>query len=219
LGESITKAEHIHHVREGKLSDHSIVIADLSMSDDESDDELDHVELAELAALLRERNAVDARLGRILDRPVNTGSIGEWIAARIFDLELETAANVAGYDGHFTTGAMAGQTVNVKAYTRHEQMLDINPSAPVDYYLVLTGPKGAPVSSRGTLRPFCIEAAYLFDAHRLHSELGERGVKIGIATSVLAMQWDAAEIYPRSQNPLLIVNETQRRQVKLFACD
>ena len=34
---------------------------------------------------------------------MNTGSIGEWIAARIFDIELETAANVAGYDGHFTT--------------------------------------------------------------------------------------------------------------------
>jgi hypothetical protein len=26
------------------------------------------------------------------------------------------------------------------------------------------------VSSRGTLRPFCISAAYLFDAHRLHAE-------------------------------------------------
>jgi hypothetical protein len=52
------------------------------------------------------------------------------------------------------------------------------------------------VSSRGTLRPFCISAAYLFDAHRLHAELEERGVKIGIATSVLAAQWAAAELYP-----------------------
>ena len=37
----------------------------------------DDVEIAELAALLGERNAVDARIGRILGRPVNTGSIGE----------------------------------------------------------------------------------------------------------------------------------------------
>jgi hypothetical protein len=42
------------------------------------------VELAELATLLHERNALDARLGRLLNRPVNTGHIGEWIAARIF---------------------------------------------------------------------------------------------------------------------------------------
>lgn len=96
-------------------------------------DEREDVELAELAALLRERNALDARLGRLLSRPVNTGSIGEWIAARIFDIELEAAANVAGYDGHFNAGALAGRTVNVKAYTKREGILDINPNAPLDY--------------------------------------------------------------------------------------
>jgi hypothetical protein len=182
-------------------------------------DQREDAELAELAALLRERNALDARLGRLLDRPVNTGSIGEWIAARIFDIELEAAANVAGYDGHFTTGVLAGRTVNVKAYTRHESILDINPSAPLDYYLVFTGPKGAPASSRGTLRPFCIDAVFLFDADRLHGELGERGVKIGIATSVLGAQWEPAEIYPRANNPQLVVSDAQRRQLEMFACD
>jgi hypothetical protein len=39
-------------------------IEDCGLIDDRED-----VELAELAALLRERNAVDARLGRLLDRP------------------------------------------------------------------------------------------------------------------------------------------------------
>jgi hypothetical protein len=117
-------------------------------------DEREDAELAELAALLRERNVLDARLGRLLDWPLDTGSIGEWIGARIFDIELEAAANVAGYDGHFTTGVLAGRTVNVKAYARRESMLDINPSAPLDYYLVFTGLRGAPASSRGTLRPF-----------------------------------------------------------------
>jgi len=177
-------------------------------------DKREDVEVADLAALLRERNALDARLGRLLGRPVNTGSIGEWIAARIFDIELETVANVAGYDGKFTTGALAGRTVNVKAYTRHEGMLDITPNAQLDNYLVFTGPKGAPVSSRGTLRPLCIDAAFLFDAHHLHAELGERGVKIGVATSMLTAQWEAAEIYPHSNNPLLIVSDAQRRQSK-----
>jgi hypothetical protein len=182
-------------------------------------DEREDAELAELAALLRERNALDTRLGRLLNRPVNTGSIGEWIAARIFDVELESAANVAGYDGHFTTGALAGRTVNAKMYTKQEWMLDINPNTPLDYYLVFTGPKGAPVSSRGTLRPFCIDAVFLFDAHRLHGELGERGVKIGVATSVRVAQWNQAQIYPDANNSLLLVSERQRSQLEMFACD
>jgi hypothetical protein len=178
------------------------------------------LELAELGALLRERNALDARLGRLVDRPASPGHIGEWIAARIFDIELEAAANAAGYDGHFTTGELAGRTVNVKTYGKREGMLAINPDAPLDYYLVFTGPKAAKealISTRGTLRPFCIDAVYLFDAHRLHTELQERGVKFGVATSVRTVHWDEAEIYPRSNNPLLIVSEAQRRQLELFA--
>ena len=139
-------------------------------------------------------NGLDARIGRLRDRPVNTGSIGEWIAARIFDIELQTAANTAGYDGRFTTGG-AGRAVNIKAYTKHEGMLDINSNAPLDYYLVLTGAPSALASSRGTLRPFCIQTVLLFDAHRRHVELQYRGVKIGIATSVRKAQWEPAELF------------------------
>lgn len=183
-------------------------------------DDREEVELAELAALLRERNALDARLGRLLNRPVNTGHIGEWIAARIFDVELENAANAAGYDGRFTTGdALAGRSVNVKAYTKHEAILDINLSAPLDYYLVFTGRKAAGGSSRGTIRPFCIDAVFLFDAARLHNELKGRGVKIGVATGVRRVQWEAAEIYPRPHNGDLVVTDWQRRQLEMFACD
>ena len=182
-------------------------------------DDCDDTELAELGALLRERNALDARIGRLLDRPVNTGSIGEWIAARIFRIELETAANTAGYDGRFTTGGLADRTVNIKAYTKHEGMLDINPNAPLDYYLILTGSPSALASSRGSLRPFCIQSVFLLDAHRLHIELQERGVKIGIATSVRKAQWEAAEVFPRPNNPLLVLTDAQRRQLEIFACD
>lgn len=181
--------------------------------------EREETELAELAALLRQRNALDARIGLVLNRPVNTGSIGEWIAARIFDIKLEAAANTAGYDGRFMTGAIAGRTVNVKAYTKQENILDINPNAPLDYYLVMTGTKGAPASSRGTLRPFCIDAVFLFDAHRLHDELAERGAKIGIATSVLSAQWVQAQIFPTANNSLLVLSESQRSQLEMFACD
>lgn len=89
-------------------------------------------------------------------------------------------------------------------------------AAPPDYYLVFTGPKSAAVSSRGTLRPFCIDAVYLFDARRLRIELGERGVKFSEATSVRGAYWDEAELYPRSNNPLLVVTEAQRRQLAMF---
>ena len=182
-------------------------------------DDREDVELAELAALLRERNALDARLGRLLNRPANTGHIGEWVAARVFNIKLENAANAAGYDGRFTTGdALNGRSVNVKAYPKHEAILDINLSAPLDYYLVFTGRRAAGGSSRGALRPFCIDAVFLFDAVRLHDELKERGVKIGVATGVRKVQWEAAEIYPRPNNGDLVVTDWQRRQLEMFAC-
>ena len=98
-------------------------------------------------------------------------------------------------------------------------MLDLNPNAPLDYYLVLTGAPSALASSRGTLRPFCIQTVFLFDAHRLHVELHDRGVKIGIATSVRKAQWEPAEVFPRSNNPLLVLTQAQHRQLEIFACD
>jgi hypothetical protein len=180
-------------------------------------DEREDVELAELAALLRERNALDARLGRLLDRPASTGHIGEWIAARVFQIALASAANASGYDGHFTTGRLAGRTVNVKTYGKREGLLDMKSTAPLDYYLVFTGPKAVAMSSRGTLRPFCIDAVYLFDAHRLRVELSERGVKFSEATSVRAVHWDEAEVYPRPNNPLLMVSDAQRHQLAMFS--
>jgi hypothetical protein len=74
-------------------------------------------------------------------------------------------------------------TASAQHALKREGILDINPHAPRDYYLVFTGPKprkGALISTRGSLRPFCIDAVYLFDAHRLHAELQERGVKVGL---------------------------------------
>lgn len=60
---------------------------------------------------------------------------------------------------------------------------------------------------------------HVFDAERLHAELRERGVKIGVATSVRAALWDAAETYPRTNNVALIVDEARRSQLAMFASD
>jgi hypothetical protein len=117
--------------------------------------------LARAAALLRERNAIDAELARLIQRPMTSGHLGEWIAAQIFDIKLEASAVAAGIDGRFRSGLLQGRTVNIKWYLKREGLLDTTESAVLDYYLVLTGPPSVAVSSRGTTRPWCIEALFL----------------------------------------------------------
>jgi hypothetical protein len=65
------------------------------------------------------------------------------------------------------------------------------------------------MSSRGGTRPWCIESVYLFDAKQVLTALSVRGVRTGIASSVRNTQWDAAEIYPRLNNPLITVEPKQ----------
>jgi len=86
----------------------------------------------------------------------------------------------------------------------------------LDYYLVLTGPPSGAVSSREAVRPWCIEAVFLFDARQLRAEEAERGVKRGIASSVLKRQWAAAEIYPAASNSLLKITPYQAGMLRLF---
>lgn len=173
--------------------------------------------LARAASLLRERNAIDAELARLIQRPMTSGHLGEWIAAQVFDIELEVSAVAAGIDGHFRSGPLQGRTVNVKWYLKREGLLDTTESDALDYYLVLTGPPSAAASSRGTTRPWRIDSAFLFDARQLRSEQTIRGVKRGTASSVTKQQWTAAEIYPLPTNPQLTVTPRQTGQLKLFA--
>jgi len=178
---------------------------------------VDEGSLAQAASLLRERNAIDAELARLIQRPMTSGHLGEWIAAQVFDVELEASAVAAGIDGHFRSGPLQGRTVNVKWYLKREGLLDTTESAALDYYLVLTGPSSAAASSRGTTRSWRIEAVFLFDARQLRAEQTVRGVKRGIASSVIKQQWTAAEIYPSPTNTQLSVTPQQADQLKLFA--
>ena len=72
-------------------------------------------------------------------------------------------------------------------------------------------------SSRGSTRPWCIQAVYLFEARQLRSEQIARGVRRGVASSVIKQQWEAAEIYPSASNPGLPVTSQQAEQLRLFA--
>jgi hypothetical protein len=67
------------------------------------------------------------------------------------------------------------------------------------------------------MRPWVIEAVYLFNSRELITELNRSGVKIYEATSIKRALWDAAEIYPTAQNPALALTDEQRRSLALFA--
>lgn len=54
-----------------------------------------------IAHLLRERNAIDEEIAAVTHRPMTSGHLGEWIAAQIFDIQLERSAVAAGIDGTF----------------------------------------------------------------------------------------------------------------------
>jgi hypothetical protein len=177
------------------------------------DDEALHT----VAGLLRDRNAIDAKIAAVIGRPMAAGHLGEWLAARIFDIELESNATTAGFDGRFASGPLNGRTVNVKWYLKREGLLDLTDSDVVDYYLVLTGPAAAATHSRGAVRPWCITSVYLFEARVLLNDLRGRGVKIGVASSVRAAQWEAAQIYPEQRNQALTLQPARVELLRRFA--
>ena len=90
-------------------------------------------------------------------------------------------------------------------------------SAALDFYLVLTGPYAAAISSRSATRPWQIDAVYLFDAADLLERLHARNIKIGVATSVRQRLWQDAEIFPQARNALLPLTPAQFSLLQLFA--
>lgn len=100
-------------------------------------DDLDP-DLERLSFLIRLRNMIDQEMANVLGRPPSAGNLGEFIAAKIFDIQLVPSGVNPGHDGRFQSGPFAGKTVNVKLYSEDAGLLDIS-AHPADYYLVLTG--------------------------------------------------------------------------------
>ena len=173
-------------------------------------------ELKTLAELIKKRNGIGIRISKIINYTSLPGHMGEIIASKIFDLELHETAQHQGSDGIFKSGPLAGKNVNIKWYAKMETSLDINPTYPAEYYLVLAGPKSSMTSSRGTSRPLVINSVFLFESESLISQLKKRTVKIGIATSVTQKQWSDAEIFPNQRNNLLPVTEKQKELLGYF---
>lgn len=173
-------------------------------------------DLEQLAKIIKRKNTIDEEVTAIIERPALIGHTGEYIASKIFDIELEESAAHKAIDGVFREGKIAGKTVNIKWYGKLEGVLNITPKTVPDFYLVLTGPKTAATSSRGLTRPWTISYVFLFDAYELIRGLKERNVIIGIAASIANKFWESAEIYPRQINDDLVVSEAQKQAISLF---
>ena len=176
-------------------------------------------DLKKLSGLIHERNLLEREITKLIGRPAQIGHLGEYIASKVFDIDLHESASNKGFDGGFSTGPLAGCTANIKWYAMREGILDITPDALPDYYLVLTGPQAKSSTSSGGRRPWLIKNVYLFDAQVLVSKLSQCGVKIGIATSVRSELWQSAEIYPTPVNHALRLTDKQKELLGFFGSD
>ncbi len=175
--------------------------------------EFSQSDLDKLSNLLAELNSIGEKISEITQRPATIGHTGEYIAAEIFDIELEESANAKGNDGRFRSGNM---TVNIKWYSKLEYMLDINPEALPNFFLVMTGPKALEPTSKGGIRPWLIDYVFLINAAELVIELNARGVKIGVATCVQKHEWQAAEIFPNKRSMVYRMSDDQMGKLMAF---
>jgi hypothetical protein len=105
--------------------------------------------------------------------------------------------------------------VNVKTYGDVLGGLDIG-AHPCDYVLVLTGPpRGGSVGVRH--HRWRITGVYLFEMAKLLAVLRQRGVKIGIATSLRKADAEAAQVFPQTDRSPLPLSADQIALLRLFS--
>lgn len=176
--------------------------------------------LAYLAEFIRIRNVADQSIARLIGRPAHSGHIAEFIASRIFDIELHPRAVHKSSDGCFRSGPFKDQTVNVKFASRNTGVLDLvgsnDPAHHPDVYLVMTGPRSSVVSSVDTVAPWVVTEVYIFRSIPLLEYLTTRGVNIGVATSVRKPLWEEAMVYPSRNLSLYPLSSQQRSALELF---
>ena len=97
-----------------------------------------------------------------------------------------------------------------------EGMLDITPDALPDYYLVMTGPRATTMTSRDEARLWYVDYVFLFNGPTLVTRLRDRGIKIGVATSVANEMWENAEINPEGASKEYTLSDEQKQILGLF---
>lgn len=180
-------------------------------------------DLAMVATLIRDRNAVDRDLAKAIGRWPHDGAVAEIIAACVFDINLAAAANNPSSDGEFRTGPLAGKSVNIKYRRLRRGLINLgkssDPRAHPDYYLQLTGRWfGVKASSRADA-PFTIEEVHLFESEALLAVLRAANRQSGVGGSFPRDRWRQAMIFPQPMNRLLPLTEEQRVLLTLFAGD
>jgi len=170
-----------------------------------------------LAELIKAHNVVNAEIAAVTGRPAELGHTGEYLAAHIFGIELQESAAHKAIDGHFSAGALAGRTVNVKWYGKQDGLLDVSLDPILDYYLVMTGPKGGEGSSRGAVIAWVIAQVFLVDAAEVRALVLARGRKLDNPVSIPSAIWQASLTYPGIGNGRLLLTDQQRADLALFA--
>jgi hypothetical protein len=173
-------------------------------------------EIKQLAELIKQRNRIAHEITKITNRPAFIGHIGEYIASVVFDIQLEESASSKAIDGFFKSGPLVGKSVNIKWYSKQDNLLAVTESGNLDYYLVMTGPKSPAESSKGKVQPWEISFVYLFDEHELSRYLIENNRKFGPAVSIRKSLWEAAEIFPTENKKLYPISSKQRNLLDLF---
>jgi hypothetical protein len=82
-------------------------------------------ELGRLAALIRVRNVLEREMAAVIGKALTPGNLGEFIASRIFDIQLAQTGVNPGHDGWFRSGPLAQKSVNVKLYSEDAGLFDI----------------------------------------------------------------------------------------------
>ncbi len=170
-------------------------------------------DLVWLASLIKSRNTIDSKISHLIGRSAQINHVGEYIAASIFKIAIEEEGKHRSYDGRFTQGPLAGNTVDVQWRSRHDGQINIGLDTYPDHYLILTGPEPSPSNLEN---PWIIESVFLFNAQELLNALKERKVQIGSGTSVTGPLWERAEIYPIPRNTRLTLSDEERKLLFLF---
>jgi len=173
-------------------------------------------DLAQLAELIKTRNWVEAYISTLVGGTAQMAHVGAFIASRVFRIAPLDSPSRPAVEGHFVQGPLAGRSVNVRWHPSRGGVLNINPDALPDFYLVLAGPESPPASRETAARPWLIASVHLFDALALVDELRGRGVRITTATCVPQDLWEAAEVYPTQSASIVALSDAQRKMLALF---
>ena len=108
--------------------------------------------LAQAAALLRERNAIDVELAGLIHRLMTSGHLGGGLPRRSLTSNSEHQLLRQALMAVSRSGPLSGRTVNIKWSLKREGLLDMTESVALDYYLVLTGPPSPYRRQMGAVR-------------------------------------------------------------------